>query len=160
MSSLMITTLTFSLLYLLITADWSIANIGMSFVVGTVLVVLIKPVRNQLSIRQLPAWLMAVLKYVVLLIWDIWINGIVVAKIVLSREIRIRPGILAIPTESENELARALSVHALTVTPGECVIFGDKEYFYVHALDLSHPDQVTSGAHRLREELLCKIAPG
>ncbi|MFZ5810310.1 MAG: Na+/H+ antiporter subunit E [Chloroflexota bacterium] len=160
MSSMIITSLTFSLLYLLITADWDIPNISMSILVGVVLVVLIKPVRNQLSIRQLPAWLMSVLKYVVLLIWDIWMNGIVVAKIVLSREIRIRPGILAIPTECENELARALSIHALTVTPGECVIFGDKEYFYVHTLDLTHPDQVAYSAHRLREELLCKIAPG
>lgn len=160
MSSLIVTTIPFALLYLLLSGDWGIPNIGLSILVGVALVVLIKPVKTKLAFRQIPAWVAAAFRYIFVLIWDIWMNGIMVARVVLSPEIRIRSGILAIPTECDSELSRALSIHALSVTPGEYVIFGDREYFYVHNIDVTHPDEVVSRAHRLREELLCKIAPG
>lgn len=146
-------------LYLGLTANLEWRNLLLGLVISAGVVLVMRPVgRSGLRIERLPAALWALIRYLGVLIADLIQSGLTVARIVLSPKLPIQPGIIAIPTSCESDLAVALSAHALTVTPGELVVeIGEDRTLYVHALDASHRQEYIVEAQQLRQELLRKI---
>lgn len=86
--------------------------------------------RSFLSIRNL----IYLLEYILLLIKEIIIANIQVAKIVLSRDIKISPSVFRFKTKLRNDLLKVILANSITLTPGTITmeIMGDE--FIIHCL--------------------------
>ena len=114
---------------------------------------------TKITWRFSAAGVLAFIRYALVLIYDLIVSGIQVARIVLDPDLPIRQGDIAIPTTCETEVAQALSAHAITVTPGEMVVEIDKDgTMYTHVLDATHAEEDAKRAQEMREEMLEKIA--
>jgi multicomponent Na+:H+ antiporter subunit E len=119
---------------------------------------LVHPPTHPKRWRRIPTSLAALAVYIVILTWDLIMSGIQVARIVLSPSLPVRPGVTAIPSGAHSELDKALSAHAITLTPGEVVIEMDNQgVMYTHCLDLEATKKHAGDAQKLRIELLKKI---
>lgn len=147
------------LVYLGLTANFEFSNLFLGFLLAVGITVLIQPERSSIDIRRVLIFLWSFIQYLGILIYDLIKSGIIVARIVLSPSLPIRPGIVAIPTELSSDWAVALNAHALTLTPGEMVIEIDENgILYTHCLDATHADEYIQEAQTLRQKLLRNIA--
>lgn len=114
--------------------------------------------KGERECRGILAALPAILQYAVILGFDLIRSGIQVARIVLTPEMPIRPGILPVPSECRSDLGRALSAHAVTLTPGQLVVgMDDDGVMYTHCLDVTGALESLSRAQKVRERLLHRI---
>jgi len=145
-------------IYLALTANLELSNIITGGLVTLGVTALLRPVVNPIGVRRLPGALLALVQYLGLLLIELIVSGLQVARIVLSPSLPIKPGIVAIPSGTDSELATTLSAHAISVTPGEIVVeIGDDGMMYTHCLDASQPEEVRLAAQRQRRDLLRRI---
>lgn len=149
-----------TVLYLLITADFSVLNFMISFLIGLGVSLVFRPKRRIIRLASLPTTAWALLRYIWILILDLIKSGIQVAWILIQTKLPINPGIITISADCESELANALSAHAISLTPGEIVVEMDEHgYMYTHVLDITHADEYLEEAQEIRRGLLRKIFP-
>ena len=149
-----------TLVYLVLTSNFALNNIVVGVVVAVIVVLLLgsKPKAEAVTWNRLPTAVLASIKYIIRLMVDLLISGIQVARIVLSPKMPINPGIVAIPTECESDLSRALSAHAITLTSGEMVVEIAKDgTMYTHMLDVTDADEHVVQAQEMRDTMLKKI---
>jgi multicomponent Na+:H+ antiporter subunit E len=145
-------------IYLVLTSNFALNNIVAGIVVAVIVLLLFRPQSENLAWKRLPTAVFATIKYIIHLMVDLLVSGIEVARIVLSPSMPINPGIVAIPTNCESDLSRALSAHAITLTPGEMVVEVKEDgTMYTHMLDVTDADEQVREAQELRETMLKKI---
>ena len=88
-----------TLAYLALTSNLEILNVITGLVVATFVVLVIRPEPHQVAWRQIPTMAVALGRYILVLIYDLVISGIQVARIVLDPALPIKPGIIAIPSK-------------------------------------------------------------
>jgi multicomponent Na+:H+ antiporter subunit E len=148
------------LVYLALTANLELGNLVLGLLIATGLTALLRPPRGTFDLRRLPGALVAMIRYVFVVILNAIKSGLVVARLVLDPVLPVKQGIIAIPSGCDSELATALSAHAITLAPGEMVVeIGEDGVMYTHALDATHAAQYVAGAQQLRRELLRRIFP-
>lgn len=83
-------------------------------------------------------------RYVLSFARELVVANLQVLKIVLSPRIRIRPGILAYRTRCRTSFGVTLLANSITLTPGTLSVdvSEDHKTIFVHALDITHPDEV------------------
>jgi multicomponent Na+:H+ antiporter subunit E len=146
------------LVYLALTSNLAWNNLLVGLVVAAGLSWLLRPSLKPFNWRRLPATLLAVLRYLLVLLADLIGSGVQVARIVLDPKLPIQPGVVAIPSGCESELATALSAHAISLTPGELVVeIDDEGVMYTHCLDASRAAEYVAEAQQMRRDLLQKI---
>ena len=144
--------------YLALTANLRLSNILVGLLLSSLILMLLRPATRAVNWRFLPSTTWAILRYLLLLVYDLIVSGIQVARIVLDPALPIQQGIIAIPTNCESETGQALSAHAITLTPGELVVeMGDEGVMYTHVLDATHAEDDMAEAQQMREDLLRKI---
>ncbi|MBE2220734.1 MAG: Na+/H+ antiporter subunit E [Anaerolineae bacterium] len=147
-----------TLIYLVLTSNFTLNNIVAGMVVAVIVLLLFRPQSGNLAWKRLPTAVLASIKYIIRLMVDLLVSGIQVARIVLSPSMPINPGIIAIPTRCESDLSRALSAHAITLTPGEMVVeISEDGIMYTHMLDVTDADEHVREAQEMRETMLKKI---
>lgn len=154
-------TLLLTAVYIALTANLQPSNILAGLLIALGVMFLLRPagLRTTIKWRFTAAGIVAFFRYTLVLIYDLAISGVQVARIVLDPDLPIRQGDIAIPTSCETEVAQALSAHAITVTPGEMVIeIGEDGAMYTHLLDTTHGEEDIIRAQKMREEMLGKIA--
>jgi multicomponent Na+:H+ antiporter subunit E len=145
--------------YLALTANFQLSNIIFGMLLGLGVMILLSPAEDTIEWRFSPGGVVALVRYIFVLIVDLALSGIQVARIVLSPDLPIEQGNVAIPTSCESPVAQALSAHAITVTPGEMVVEMSPEgTMYTHVLDTSDAEENIKRAQEMREEMLEKIA--
>jgi multisubunit Na+/H+ antiporter MnhE subunit len=110
--------------------------------------------------RHLPDQLLTSVIYVVVLYRGSILSGLDLARRLLSRDMRLKPGIIAIPTldPHNSQIIAALSAADVTLTPGELVIeFENNTILYVHCLDVEAMAQHANRAQMRRVRLLRRI---
>ncbi|MBX3084255.1 MAG: Na+/H+ antiporter subunit E [Anaerolineae bacterium] len=117
--------------------------------------------------RDLPSRVAAAVVYFVILLRDIFLAAIDVAKRVIDPAMPLNPGIIATatqfePTTPEEEAVAdtiaAISAHGITITPGELVVdFDGNKTMYVHCLDVVASSNVAESNQAKRLKLLRKI---
>ncbi len=137
-------------------------NVLPNLVLGLVIAVgisMLLPVRSRpFSWRRAVPFLIGLFRYVLVVILDMFTSAYQVALIVLDPKLPIRPGVVAIDSGCESELATALSAHAITLTPGEMVVAMDRHgMMYVHTLDIDRSAEHAERAQSLRRNLLTQI---
>lgn len=146
------------LVYLELSSNFELSNVVVGLLIVSGILLLIRPRRRPMVWHRLPSAIVALIKYVVILAYDLIMSGIQVARIVLDPALPIQQGIVAIPSECESELGSALSAHAITLTPGELVIEMDEQgVMYTHCLDATKSEQYVAEAQKMRRDLLEKI---
>ena len=108
--------------------------------------------------KRSPAFVWAMVRYIFVVLWDVIKGGITTAHIVLSPNMPLKTGIIAIPSGSKSELGTALSAHAITLSPGELVVEMDDEgMMYTHCLNVDKSEMYMAEAQSLRRNLLRDI---
>ncbi len=149
-----------TLTYLALTSNLQWTNIVVGVLIALGVLALIRPEPRPYVPRHITRSALALVRYLINLVDDLIVSGIQVAKIVLSPSLPIRPGIVAIPAQTETDLGIALSSHAVTLTPGEIVVELDEDHImYTHCLDATHAEEYISEAQEMRRELLNEIFP-
>lgn len=74
------------------------------------------------------------LKFIIVLIKEIWIANIDVAKLVLSRDLKIEPSFFVLKHRLKSNNLKVLYANAITLTPGTLTVDLDEDTFLVHAL--------------------------
>ena len=148
------------LVYVALTGNLEWSNLVLGLLIAIGVTVLLQPPRGAYQLRQLPAAVFALVRYLFLVILNAVKSGLVVARLVLDPALPVKQGIIAIPAGCDSELATALSAHAITLAPGEMVIeIGEGGVMYTHALDATLASEYVDEAQRLRIDLLRKIFP-
>jgi multicomponent Na+:H+ antiporter subunit E len=146
------------LVYLALTANLEPGNVVLGLLVATGLTLLMRPPRGTFELKRLPGAVVALGRYLFVVIVDAIKSGLVAARLVLDPALPVKPGIIAIPSDCDSELATALSAHAITLAPGEMVVeIGRDGTMYAHALDATRAADYVEEAQALRRGLLRKI---
>ena len=159
------------MIYLLIAVPSAVFWMGItnlltleSFLVGYILsivgLVLFRPNFDPINLRKLPGQLVALVIYVVMLYRDILLSGFDLARRVLSRDMRLKLGIIAVATQDpeKSPVVAALSADVVTLTPGELVVeIEDNSVMYVHCLDIEHTESHATAVQARRLQLLRRI---
>ncbi|MFN2164949.1 MAG: Na+/H+ antiporter subunit E [Anaerolineae bacterium] len=148
------------LVYLALTANLELSNLILGLLIAAGLTRLLRPPRGSFELRRLPVALLALGRYLFVVAWDAIKSGLVTARLVLDPALPVKPGIVAIPSGCDSELATALSAHAITLAPGEMVVeIGEGGVMYTHTLDATQAADYVAEAQSLRSDLLRKIFP-
>ncbi len=144
--------------YLEISSNLEIGNLVVGLLIAMGVTLLVRPRREPVAWGRLPSSIWALVKYLVILAYDLLNSGIQVARMVLSPKMRLNPGIVAIPADCESESGTALSAHAITLTPGQLVVeMDEKGVMYTHCLDATDAEKYVTEAQQMRRDLLEKI---
>jgi multicomponent Na+:H+ antiporter subunit E len=153
---LIIIPLTF--VYLELSSNFEFGNLIAGLLISIGITILIYPRRYRTNWRRLPSTILALLRYVIRLIYDLIACGIRVARIVLDPALPIKPGIVAVPLRCQSEMDAALSAHAITLTPGEMVVEMDEEgVMYTSFLDDTNAEQYIADTRKMHRDILNKI---
>jgi multicomponent Na+:H+ antiporter subunit E len=148
------------LVYLALTANLELSNLALGLLIAAGLTLLLRPPRGTLELRRLPAALLALGRYLFFVASSAIKSGLVAARLVLDPALPVKPGIIAIPSGCDSELATALSAHSITLAPGEMVVeIAEDGVMYAHALDATQAAEYVAEAQHLRRELLREIFP-
>lgn len=84
---------------------------------------------------------LTLLKFVIIVLWDILIANFVVAKQILSKNHKLQPTFLEIPLQLENPLAIGIMANTISLTPGtvSCDLSIDRKVLLIHALNSCDP---------------------
>jgi multisubunit Na+/H+ antiporter MnhE subunit len=124
------------------------------------LTVIFRPPLAPIRAARLPDQVMATIQYVALLFIEIVVSSIDVARRVLSPDMHLKSGVIAVNTldSEKDEVIAALSADAITLTPGELVIeIEDNSIMYVHTMDVEETAAKAEDAQRRRLHLLQRI---
>jgi len=76
------------------------------------------------------------IKFVMIVLWDIMIANVIVAKLILGNKNKLKPVFFHIPLDIEQPLAISLLANTISLTPGtvSCDLSEDKKVLLVHGL--------------------------
>lgn len=82
-------------------------------------------------------WLLT--KFAALVIYEILVANLVVAKLILSRQDKLQPGFLEVPLDLTSPLAISLLANTISLTPGTvtCDLSEDHKTLLIHALHIT-----------------------
>lgn len=109
---------------------------------------------KQLNIRKnILHWIF----YTIILIKEIIVSNIHVAKIVLSRKIEISPQVVIIKTKIKSDFNKTVFANSITLTPGTLTISMDRDNIAVHCLKDEFAIGLTNSSF---EKIILKIEEG
>lgn len=163
MIQIIVLALPLALAWMLVTAQATPDSFAVGYVFGLLIMAFTRPAGTLFDIRRLPMRFLAFVTFSVYQLWELLLSSIYVARRALARDMRLKPGIIAVPTQDEtgSELIAALSAHSITLTPGELVIDFERGHtMYVHCLDVEASAKTIFGAQARRLKLLNRILRG
>ncbi|MBN2646826.1 MAG: Na+/H+ antiporter subunit E [Thiotrichales bacterium] len=80
-------------------------------------------------------------KFLGVVLWDILVANLLVARLILGKKDHLQPAFLSIPLELESPLAISILANTICLTPGtvSCDLSADQKTLLVHALDAKQP---------------------
>lgn len=95
-------------------------------------------------------------------LWDIVVSNVAVARIVLNPAARPQPGWVRVPLDTRHTTAVTLFASIITMTPGtvSCVVDDERWEILVHALDCDDPLAMAQQMKQRYESPLREIFEG
>jgi len=108
--------------------------------------------QEEIKIRH--PWLMV--KYVLVVIYQILVANIMVARLILTNQNKLQPGFLHVPLELTSPLAISLLANTISLTPGTvtCDLAEDQKSLLIHALHIEDAEQTIAEIKQLFEQPL------
>ncbi len=102
---------------------------------------------------------MAALSLLMVVLHDIVVSNITVARLVLNPARQPRPAWVRVPLTLQQPTAQALLASIITMTPGtvSCVVDEDEACIWVHVLDCDDPASVAADIDRRYQQPLMEI---
>lgn len=99
------------------------------------------------------------LRYIAVLLWDIIIANLTVARLILGPTARLRPTFIRLPLELRHEFAIVVLANTLSLTPGTVSsdLSPDRRTLLIHALDVEDPEQTIARIKQRYEKPLQEI---
>jgi multisubunit Na+/H+ antiporter MnhE subunit len=94
-----------------------------------------------MSARGFVMWL----RYLAIVVREIWLSAVTVAKLALGPIDRLRSGFVALPMDAESDLEVTTLANSITLTPGTITVHVDppNRTIVIHAIDIGHdPEDV------------------
>lgn len=129
-----------ALVWVAISGSYSIPNLVFGFVIGWVVLFLVR--EQRLTTRTvIRPW--ALLLLIGLFIKELLLSAFRVARLVLSPRMDIKPGIFAYPLIVDRDFEITLLANLITLTPGTLSVdvSDDRRTLFVHGMDCSDPEQ-------------------
>ncbi|GHD68735.1 Na+/H+ antiporter subunit E [Luteimonas padinae] len=151
-------TLAIIIFWLLLVSEINAAQFTLALALGLVIPLYAARIDREFArigtLRPLP-------KLLVVLVWDIVMSNIRVARQVLGRESRIHSGFIWYPLEIGNIHGITALACCITLTPGTvtAALSDDRRYLLVHVLDLADEAQLVADIKRRYERPLMEIFP-
>ncbi len=102
-------------------------------------------------LRRILMWL----RYDLILLREIWLSAVTVAKLVLGPLERLRSGFLAIPMEARSDIEITTLANSITLTPGTITVHVDpaRRTLVIHAIDIGQdPEEVRRSIKSVLEQ--------
>jgi multicomponent K+:H+ antiporter subunit E len=105
---------------------------------------------------------MLILRFAAIVLWDIVVSNLTVARIVLSPVSDPHPAWVPVPLDTEHPTVMTLLATIITMTPGtvSCVVDDGQRLILVHALDCDDPPALAAQIKQRYEAPLRRIFEG
>lgn len=142
--------------WLLLTNSLSLGNIILGVLLAFCIPALASSVQSDTSKVKKP---LKALKYFFVLIYDIFVSNLIVAKQVLGNPHKLQPGFIAIPLDMREPLPITLLASTISLTPGtvSTEVSDDLSTLYVHALNVPDEAEMIAGIKARYEAPLKEI---
>lgn len=133
--------LVFVLAWALVTGSFSAPNLLFGALIGGAAALLTRDGRR---FSPLPIRPLRLVRLAGLFLVELIKSGLRVAAVVLRPQMKVAPGIVAVPLRLERDFEIALLANLITLTPGTLSVdvSPDKRVLYVHCVDMPDPDAV------------------
>lgn len=100
-----------------------------------------------------------IIRYFFVLMADIIVANLRVARLILISNRKLRPGFVAVPLDLKDDLPITLLASTVSLTPGtvSAEVSQDKDWLYVHALDLDNEAELIAEIKQRYEAPLREI---
>lgn len=149
-----------SVVWVAITGRVTLDSLALGYVLGLLALFALRLMGIRFDTPLTPDQPVALVQYAWGILWNGFRSSLKVVKLVLSPQIKLATGVVALQTGdlSEDQLLTALSAHAINTTPGEMVIdIADGGVLYVHCLDFEASRKVIDQEQVARLTLLRRI---
>lgn len=150
-----------AVVWMIFTSSLTPDSFLVGFIFASAILLMLKVNQAKITPRRLPDQIVALAIYTITLARDIFLSSVEVARVVMNPNLPLKPGILKVYTQDQNEsdFTAAFSAHGITITPGELVVdFDGSHTMYVHCLDVETSAQNSVEAQTRRLKLLNRIA--
>jgi multicomponent Na+:H+ antiporter subunit E len=89
--------------------------------------------------RATPRAFVAMLLYIPYFAKELVKANLVVARIVLSPSLPLKPGVVKVHTNLKSRIGRALLANSITLTPGTLTVEMEGEWLYIHWVSVDSP---------------------
>lgn len=102
---------------------------------------------------------LTLLKFLLVVLWDILIANLVVAKLILGRNDDLKPALIRIALDIQNPLGISFLANTISLTPGtvSCDLSVDRRYLLVHALHAENISEIIAHIKQRYETPLIKV---
>jgi multicomponent Na+:H+ antiporter subunit E len=157
MLGLFLLNLILALMWAALQGDLNTINLVIGFLVSGVTIYLFRRMFfRPLYFRKLGLGV----KLLLVFIKELTKSNIAVLRVVLSPRLRVRSGVIAVPTELTNDVALTMLANMITLTPGTLTldIAPDRRYLFVHTLNLDDPEDVKQEIRQAFEVYLRELS--
>lgn len=151
-----ILTLTLWLVWLLLNNSFSAGHMVLGFILATAIPLLTSRFWPETVCIRKPVTL-AIFTGVVL--WDIMVANIIVAKLILGRKDKLQPGFVTINLDIEHPLGISLLANTISLTPGtvSCDLSMDRRQLLVHGLHIEDQQATINEIKQRYEKPLMEV---
>ncbi|MEJ2043945.1 MAG: Na+/H+ antiporter subunit E [Reinekea sp.] len=142
--------------WLLLTNSFTPGNILLAILLAWFIPKLVGELNTEKAQIKKP---MRAVKYVLVMLWDILVSNLVVARQVLGPLHLLRPGFITIPLDIKDPLPITLLSSTISLTPGtvSTEISKDRKTLYVHALHVEDESEMVAHIKQRYEAPLKEI---
>lgn len=102
-------------------------------------------------------WLL--IKYILVVLFEIMVANVVVAKLILGRNKKLNPGFIHYELQLQSPVGIGLLANTISLTPGtvSCDLSEDRRFLLIHSLHIDDVAQIKADIHRKFERPLKEI---
>ncbi len=99
---------------------------------------------------------LVLLKFLIIVLYDIVVANVTVARLILGPAERMRPAFVTMPLVLQSELAISLLANTISLTPGTVSVFvsADRKHLVIHCLHTTSPNELIATIHQRYEQPL------
>lgn len=138
-----------------ITFDASGWNMVLALALGAAAGAMAAPLLGEVFYLQRVAWAFYLLLY---FLFELALSNVRVARDVIWPRFHFKPGIVAVPLRVKSDLGITLLANMITLTPGTMSlgVSPDRQFLYVHAMDMGDAEEMKAGLAAGFERLIIK----
>jgi len=87
---------------------------------------------------------LVLLRFIAVVLYDILVANVVVARLILGRQERLEPAFLVLPLRLQSDVAISVLANTISLTPGTVSTYlsADRRCLIIHSLHTTDPEQV------------------